>query len=531
MGLTGRSIIGSRRGEAGGETLQALNPATGERLPPVYHAASEAEVGDAVRLADAAFSTFRRTTGLERARLLRGIAENIEALGETLVTRAVEETGLPAARIQGETARTCHQLRLFADTAEEGSWVDARIDRGDPHRRPAPRPDIRSMRRALGPAVVFGASNFPLAFSVAGGDTASALAAGNPVVVKAHPAHPGASELVGLAVRDAVRACGLHEGVFSLLYGAGHELGVALVEHPLIKAGGFTGSRAGGRALAAAAAARAEPIPFYAEMSSVNPVFILPGALRAGGEQLASGLHASVTLGAGQFCTNPGLILLSEDDHSEAFASRLGELMAQSAEFVMLTPQISSTYHEQVTSRAARARLKTVAPPRAVHEPGACQAGAALFQTDARTFLADPELGGEVFGPSTLLVTYAHHDELMEIARGLEGHLTATVHGTDEELAEHAELLSILETKVGRLVFGGFPTGVEVCHAMVHGGPYPATSDGRSTSVGTRAIFRFTRLVCYQNSPQALLPDELKDENPLGIWRLVDGRLTREPLS
>lgn len=531
MELAGRSIIGFQRGAMQGATAQGLNPATGEKLTPVYYAASAAEVDEAATLADAAFALYRHTSGRQRARFLRQMAENIEALGEPLVTRATQETGLPAARIRAETARTCHQLRLFADLVEDGTWVDARIDRAARNRQPLPKPDVRSMHRPLGPVVVFGASNFPLAFSVAGGDTASALAAGNPVIVKAHHAHPGTGELVGLAIQSAVRTCDLPEGVFSLLYGAGRELGMALIKHPLIKAGGFTGSRTAGRALMEAAASRPLPIPFYAEMSSVNPVFILPGAMRERREQLASGLHASVTLGAGQFCTNPGLVLLSDNKDTAAFIKNLGEMMAHTSEFVMLTPQICESYHEEVASRVSHARVKTVAHAPLESASGACQARAALFQTDAHAYLDNPELGGEVFGPATLVVTYAEHEQLLEVARQLEGHLTATIHGADEELPHYADLISILETKVGRLVFNGFPTGVEVCHAMVHGGPYPSTSDGRSTSVGTRAIYRFTRQVCFQDFPQTILPDELKDQNPLGIWRLVDGHLTREPLA
>jgi NADP-dependent aldehyde dehydrogenase len=337
--------------------------------------------------------------------------------------------------------------------------------------------------------------------------------------------------MVGLSVRDAARECELPEGVFSLLYGAGSEVGMALIKHPLVKAGGFTGSRAGGRALFDAASSRPEPIPFYAEMSSVNPVFILPNAMRERSEQIAAGLHASVTLGAGQFCTKPGLVLMAEDANAKAFAQKLSELMTSTAAFTMLTPGIRAAYHAGVSARTHHAQVETIAHRTVEQEAGSCQAGAALFQTDAASFLSHPELSAEVFGPSTLLITHESREQLLELARTLEGHLTATIHGTEADLREAGDLLAVLETKVGRIVFNGFPTGVEVCPAMVHGGPYPATSDGRSTSVGTRAIFRFTRQVCYQGFPDAGLPDELKDENPLGIWRLVDGQLTRESLA
>ena len=523
MKLIGRSIIGSKRGEASSVILHGFNPATGETLEPAYHGATPAEVDQAARLANAAFSSYSQTTRSQRSKFLRQIAENIEALGDTLVVRATRETGLPEGRIRTESARTCSQLRLFADLVEEGSWVDARIDHGDPNRTPIPKPDVRSLLRPLGPVVVFGASNFPLAFSVAGGDTASALAAGNPVIVKAHHAHPGTSELVGLAAANAVHQCELHEGVFSLLYGSGSEIGIALVRHPLIKAGGFTGSRAGGRALFNAAASRPEPIPFYAEMSSVNPVVILPEALSVRADQIAAGLHASVTLGAGQFCTNPGLVFLPSGLDADRFGEKLGELMAATPDQTMLTPGIRSSYEKGVAGRSSQTGVATV-----TQRSGetSCAAGTALFRIGTNQYLTNSALSEEIFGPTTLIVNYDNQEELLVLARSLEGQLTATIHGTDSELAVNHELLNILETKAGRLLFNGFPTGVEVCHAMVHGGPYPATSDGRSTSVGTRAIFRFTRQVCFQSFPDASLPEELKEENPLRIWRLVDGQLS-----
>lgn len=510
--LNGTSIIGFGRGALNGGTLQGFNPATGDELPPIYHTASNAEVDQAAQLAHAAFAIYSRTTGADRARFLRLIAANVEELGDDLIMRANQETGLTVPRLRTETARTCNQLRLFANLVEEGSWVDARIDHGDRNRQPLPKPDVRSMLRPLGPVVVFGASNFPIAFSVAGGDTASALAAGNPVIVKAHHAHPGTSELVGLAVSEAVKFCELPEGVFSLLYGSGTEIGNALVKHPLIKAGGFTGSRTGGRALFDAASSRPEPIPFYAEMSSVNPVIILPGALSERSDQIAAGLHASVTLGAGQFCTNPGLVFLADNNDSDVFVKKLGELMAGTAEQTMLTPAISTNYRNGVSARMNHAAVQAIG-------------ASALFKTTAADFLAHPELAEELFGPSTLVISYT--DQLRELVTALEGQLTATIHGSEEDLRANQDLIHLLETKAGRLVFNGFPTGVEVGHAMVHGGPYPATSDGRSTSVGTRAIFRFTRQVCFQDFPNAALPAELQDENPLGIWRMIDGEIKR----
>jgi 2,5-dioxopentanoate dehydrogenase len=522
--LAGRSLIGFREGAGSGEAWYATDPATGQYLHPAFVSATADEVEIAVRLAAEAFNVYSRTSGRERAALLRAIATKIESIAVDVIARAHQETALPQARLQGETARTCAQLRLFAQVAEEGTWVNARIDRVDPDRKPAPKPDIRSMLRPLGPVVVFGASNFPLAFSVAGGDTASALAAGNPVIVKAHPAHPGTSELVGRAIQESVRECGLPEGVFSLLFDAGTRVGTDLVKHPLVKAGGFTGSRAAGRILMDLAAARPGPIPFYAEMSSTNPVFILPGALQGRAENIVAGLHASFTLGSGQFCTKPGMVFVPQGSDATAFADKLRQLVATSVSSHLLTKNICSSYNSAIAARKADASVTLLAEGSMPATDAGFAASAALFETDAATFLAS-DLDAEIFGPTTLLVRHSTRDQVLAIARSLEGHLTATIHGTEQDLREFADLIAILENKVGRLVFNGFPTGVEVTHAMVHGGPYPATSDGRSTSVGSQAIFRFTRLLCYQGFPDAALPDELKDANPLGIWRMVDGKM------
>ena len=524
VNLSGKSIIGFRPASGKGATFRAHNPATGEALAPDFFAATAEEVQEAARLAHEAFAVYSRTSGNEKGRFLRQIAANIEAIAEELIERCGLETALPKARLQGETARTCNQLRLFAQLVEEGSWLMARIDRADPERKPAPKPDIRSVLRPLGPVVVFGASNFPLAFSVAGGDTASALAAGNPVIVKGHSAHPGTGELVGRAVQAAVRECNLPEGVFSLLFGGGNEIGTALMKHPWVKAGGFTGSRSAGKTLMNVAASRPEPIPFYAEMSSTNPVFILPGALRQNADKIAAGLYASFTLGAGQFCTKPGMVFLAQGADADRFSAKLQESVQQSAPFHLLTSVIRSSYGTGISARGGKSQVKLVAEAAA----GELGVGAIVFETDAQSFLRDPDLASEIFGPSTLLVRHSRHEEILEIARELEGHLTATIHGTEQDLREHGDLVAIVEGKVGRLIFNGFPTGVEVCHAMVHGGPFPATSDGRSTSVGTQAIYRFCRPVCFQNFPDAALPDELKDGNPLGILRMIDGEMTRE---
>lgn len=524
--LQGKSILGSHRSAAGSEHFFAVEPTSGDKLDPAFYSATVADVEKAAQLAASAFSTYGRSTGRERGNFLRKVAANLEAIAEELIERAHLETALPKPRLQGETARTCGQLRLFAQVAEEGSWVNARIDRAEPEHKPAPKPDIRSMLRPLGPVAAFGASNFPLAFSVAGGDTASAFAAGNPVIVKAHPAHPGTSELAGGAIAESVHECGLPEGLFSLLFDGGTKVGVALVTHPLVKAVGFTGSRAAGRALMDLTSSRPEPIPFFGEMSSTNPVFILPGALRERGDAIASGLHSSFTLGAGQFCTKPGMVFVERGDTSKGFQQRLRELVNGVAGYHLLTAGIRSSYKSAITTRKNNADIKsvTLAPEAA----SAQTVGAALFEIEADAFLKNHGFEVEIFGPTTLIVETSNREQLLEIAHGLEGHLTATVHGTEDDLRQFADLIAILETKVGRLIFNGFPTGVEVTHAMVHGGPYPATSDGRSTSVGSQAIFRFCRPVCYQGFPNSALPEELKDENPLGIWRMIDGRITHE---
>jgi 2,5-dioxopentanoate dehydrogenase len=530
MKILGRSLIGPQESTDSGDSFRAWNPATGETIEPTFFSATKQDVDRAAQLAADAFPVFNRLRSAEKAVLLEAIASHIEAITDLLVERAHLETALPKARLQSETARTCNQMRLFAGVVKEGSWVNARIDRADPQRKPLPKPDVRSMWHALGPVVVFGASNFPLAFSVAGGDTASALAAGNPLIVKAHPAHPGTSELVGHAIRQSVREQGLPEGMFSLLFDSGIGVGTALVQHPLVKAGGFTGSIAAGRALMNLAAARPEPIPFYAEMGSTNPLFILPGAMATRGREIAAGLHGSFTLGGGQFCTKPGLVFLPESNDGAIFLKEFEDKVAHSSKFTLLTSGIRAAYGRDVERRKSRTDVAVVAEGEPAGNEGAFLAGAAVFQTDVPAILAKPDLSEEVFGPSTLLIRFTNKEQILQAARCLAGHLTATIHGTPQDLRDFAELIEILRNKVGRIIFNGYPTGVEVCHAMMHGGPYPASTHSNTTSVGTQAIYRFARPVCYQDFPSAALPDELKDENPLGIWRMIDGKLTRGQL-
>lgn len=530
MTLHGKSLVAGLLGQSGGRTFRAVNPATNTVLDPDFHEVSPAEVDRAMSAAEAALADYRSRPAAERAHFLDSIATGIEGLGDVLLQRASAETGLPLARITAERGRTCAQLRLFAGLVRDGSWVDARIDPALPGRQPLPRPDLRRMLQPLGPVVVFGSSNFPLAFSVAGGDTASALAAGCPVVVKAHRAHPGTSELVAGAITEAVKACGLPAGVFSLLHGGGATIGIAMVEHPATTAVGFTGSQTAGRALFASAAARPHPIPVFAEMSSINPVFVLPGALRERGLAIAQGLLASFTLGVGQFCTKPGLIFLQFGPETDAFLQTLAEIVRAAPCGTMLTGGIHAEFVGNRAKITAVTGVQMLAQGEAAPRPEATESEPSVATTTGRNFLAHPELGTEAFGPFTLAVLTDHAAELLACAAALEGQLTATVHGNDDDLAAARGLLGVLERKAGRLVINGFPTGVEVCPAMHHGGPYPATTDARFTSVGTAAIHRWARPICYQGLPDRLLPPELQNANPLGLLRLVNGQPTRDPV-
>ena len=525
MELSGFSFIACRRGAPGGETFTARNAATGAAVEPFFASSSMEELDAAASASAQAFAAYLTSSVVQRAGLLRAIAVGLETKTALLVSRAMLETGLPEGRLHGKIGRTCGQLRLFASVIEEGSWQNTCIDTALPDRKPLPRPDLRSMLFPVGPVAVFGASNFPLAFSVAGGDTASALAAGNPVIVKAHSAHPGTSEIVAAVITGAVNQNNMHPGVFSMLFDKGIKLGQALVKHPAIQSVAFTGSKRGGRALMDLAASRECPIPCFTEMSSVNPVFVLPGALANNPRLRAKGLHSSFTLGAGQFCTKPGLIFLPESDGAGVFRDEIDSLTAACESFTMLTHEIADAYHRGVAERHARG-----VDIKAASSATSPQTHAVIFQTDIATFRQNPLLQEEIFGPSALLVSWSNRDDLLAAADSLEGHLTATILGNQDDLAGNQDLVAILERKVGRLVFNGYPTGVEVSYAMVHGGPYPATSDGRFTSVGAQAILRFVRPRCYQNFPQTSLPVALRDENSFGIWRLVNGSLTRDPI-
>lgn len=513
--------IGFALHTSNGNPWNALDATTGQALDGDFRTATAHDVDRALQKAASAFETYRSIPAAARAAFLRAIATHIEALGDTLVGRVMQESALAEARVRNERARTTAQLRMFADHITEGAWADAVIDHGDPQRSP-PKPDLRRMLHPVGPVVVFTASNFPLAYSTAGGDTASALAAGCPVIVKAHEAHPGTNALVAEAILAAAEETGMPDGVFSTLYAQGYDTGAQLVTHPLTKAVGFTGSRRGGRALFDLAARREAPVPVFAEMSSVNPIFLLPEIVKTQGTSLASQIAASVNLGAGQFCTCPGLIVVQDDAHAEQFIAALATAFAGYAPLTMLHAGIMQNYLA-VKSRMFSYRGVEMVFHQAEGADDQQKAGPAMASVHASEFLSNGVLQEEVFGPFTMVIRCADNAQYQAVAKRIDGQLTATLCGTEEELIRAQTLTDILREKAGRLVFNGVPTGVEVCSAMVHGGPYPATTDSRFTAVGHAAILRWVRPVAFQNCPQDLLPDALKDVNVLGIWRTVDG--------
>ena len=518
------NIIAGTQGATGTTSLQSVNPATQKPLPEKFAVATIADVDAAAIAAYEAWKVYKKTTGDIRASFLRTIADEIEALGDILVHRAMAESGLPENRIKGERGRTCNQLRLFASLAEEGSWVDAIIDEAIPGRQPLPKPDIRKMSIALGPVAVFTASNFPLAFSTAGGDTASALAAGCPVIVKAHPSHLGTNALVAQAITIATKKCQLPEGVFSSLQG-GIETGQQLVKHPLIKAVGFTGSYRGGKALFDIANSRPEPIPVYAEMGSNNPIIILPEKLATDYQALADTIAGSVNLGAGQFCTNPGILVVQQSEASALFLQALQASFAQLQAATMLNEGIFNNYNKGKNACINTEGVSLLYAQ--ANGNGDWKGAPAIGLTSAALFLQNKHLQEEVFGPFTLVVSCENKEELMQVAHSFNGQLSATIMGTQEELAAEEALVEILSQKAGRVIFNGVPTGVEVCPAMHHGGPFPSTSNPLFTSVGTDAIKRFARPVSFQNMPDQLLPPALKADNPLNIWRTVNGQKTK----
>ena len=523
--ILGHNYIGGQRSAQGSVIVNSVDATTGQALPYDFYQATAQEVDRAACAAAAAYPAYKALSAERRAAFLDAIADELDALDDEFVALVCRETALPAARIAGERGRTSGQMRLFATVLRRGDFYAARIDQAQPERTPLPRPDLRQCRIGVGPVAVFGASNFPLAFSTAGGDTASALAAGCPVVFKAHSGHMATAEQVADAILRAAERTGMPQGVFNMIYGAG--VGEALVKHPSIQAVGFTGSLKGGRALCDMAAARPQPIPVFAEMSSINPVIILPQALQVRSATVARELAASVVQGCGQFCTNPGLVIGLRSPAFTAFIEQLvGQINEQPAQ-TMLNAGTLRSYAKGVSQLAEHALVEHLA---GLAQQGA-QAQPQVFRADVRLLLeGDPVLQEEVFGPTTVVIEVQDAAQLDAAIQSLHGQLTATLIGEPEDLQQFGGLTPLLEQKVGRILINGYPTGVEVCDAMVHGGPYPATSDARGTSVGTLAIDRFLRPVCFQNYPDSLLPEPLKNANPLGIQRLVDGQTTRNPL-
>ena len=516
-----KNIIGFSISNEGDSYTQGFNPKTGESLSGDFSNANYEEVHLAVEKATEAFETYRKFSGKKKSLFLNAIADEIENLGNLLIDRCCAESGLPNARIVGERGRTVGQLRMFANLISEGSWLEASIEIADMERKPIPKPDIRKMLVPMGPVVVFAASNFPLAFSTAGGDTASALAGGNPVIVKAHSAHPGTSAFIGSAIMKAAKNTGMPDGVFSLLHGSGKVVGQSLISHSGVKAAGFTGSQVAGRILFDLANQRKEPIPFFAEMGSVNPVLLLPTALNPKTVEM---LSTSITMGSGQFCTNPGLLLALESDLLEQFINDLSRALELIEPDVMLTEKICKAYYNDVDLSLSNQDVKVESKVQSSDELNI--ASSVLVSVSGESFLKNPKLAEEIFGPYSMIVKCENKDQLNNILSTLNGQLTGTVIGSEDEMQSFILSIDQLEKRVGRLIFNGAPTGVEVCSSMQHGGPYPASSDSRFTSVGAMAIKRFARPVAFQSWPDSQLPDELKNDNPLNIWRLINGKWT-----
>ena len=528
MELTGKQLIAGREVSSTSDSFQADNPATGRTLEPAFFEATTAEIDEAVAAALEAFDSFKSKRAEARADFLDAIADETLALGDEFLERTAAETGYPLARCSAERDRAINHTRQFANLIREGSWLDARIDLPDLTRKPIPKPDVRSLMQPLGPVAVFGASNFPIAISVLGADTMSAFASGCPVVVKGHPAHPGTCELAARAIYTAAEKARMPAGVFSLIQGRSHEVGTALVQHPDITAAAFTGSLAGGRALFDIANQRPVPIPFYAEMGSVNPLFILPGALKSRVSKIADGFVAALTQGNGQFCTNPGLVLGNKSEDWARFSELVKEKVMAVAPATMLHAGIHSAYRSGIESRCENEALKVLGHSSENADDDKLEAAAYLFETTQQGLADDPTLLDELFGPCSTLVSCDGLEDMVTVAKSLKGSLSVTIHATEEDLANQKELISILQTKTGRLIFNGYPVGLEVCHSIHHGGPYPATTHSHYTSVGTRAIERFVRPICYQDWPNSMLPIELQDANPRGVFRLLNGQRTRD---
>ena len=527
--ITGKNYLGNTLSAKGTKTFRTFNPQTNTENSFVITEATSEEISQAAELAAQAFQTYSKKSGKEKASFLRAIADEIEALGEALVEVYTSESGLPAGRAMGERGRTVGQLRAFAAHVEEGSWTEATIDTAQPERQPMPKGDLRKMNIALGPIVVFGASNFPFAFSTAGGDTAAALAAGCSVIVKSHPMHAGTGEMVASAVIKAAEKTGMPNGVFSNLNSSGIEVGQELVQHTNVKGVGFTGSIRGGRALYDLAAKRPEPIPVFAEMGSINPVVFLPEALNSGAETWAKTYAGSITLGAGQFCTNPGLLIGIKGDGLNQFAQTLAEEIVKVEPTCMLHPTIVGAYESNKAKATSQNGIEVLADFDG--DSKANYGRQIVSKVAGSTFLENPTLHHEVFGPFSLLVECENEAQLEQVLNKLEGQLTGTIVASDTEIVANSGIVSAMQHRVGRIIFNGVPTGVEVCPSMQHGGPYPASTDPRFTAVGVDSIKRWVRPFSFQAWPNNLLPDELKNENPLSILRNVDGVKTTDKIS
>lgn len=522
--ISGKNIIGNKLSKQGDVTYKTFNPKTNKETDFTFYEATSVEINEAVELASEAYKVYKDISGIKKAGFLEAIALEIEALGDELIETYCKESGLPEGRARGERGRTMGQLRAFAALLKEGSWVEAVIEKGQPDREPMPKADIRKMLFPLGPVVVFGASNFPLAFSTAGGDTASALAAGCPVIVKSHPMHSGTGELVSMAIIKAAQQTGMPNGVFSNLNSSGFEVGQQLVKHHKVKAVGFTGSLHGGMALYKLANERDEPIPVFAEMGSINPVVIFPSALEASGQVWATKYASSITMGAGQFCTNPGLVLGIKGEQMDAFAKTLSQEILKLEPTSMLHPNIYGKYTEGKNDLSGQDGVTVIADY--TKETSANVARPTILKVSGAKFLANPKLHKEVFGPFSVIVSCKDAAQLEEVLNNLEGQLTGTILGNEKDFATYGNVVDTLQSRVGRILFNGVPTGVEVCSSMVHGGPFPASTDARFTSVGTSAIKRWVRPVSFQDWPNKFLPKALQDENPLGIVRLEEGSYT-----
>lgn len=526
--ITGKNYIGSQLKASGTKAFKTFNPQLNKENPEEFIEATPEEINETVVLANQAFATYKNCSGTEKANFLNAIADEILALGEELLVQYCSESGFPRGRAEGERGRMIGQLRSFAEMLTEGSWVQATIDTAVTDRQPAPKEDLRKMLVPLGPVVVFGSSNFPFAFSTAGGDTASALAAGCPVIVKSHSMHIGTGEMIASAVIKAAQKTNMPEGVFSNLVGGGTTLGASLVQHPLVKAVGFTGSIRGGRALFDLAAQRPEPIPVFAEMGSVNPVVFLPNALKENSQKWATAYAGSITMGAGQFCTNPGLLIAVKGAELDQFSEQLAAAIEKIEPFCMLHPSMQADFKsgrvkmEWQDGVSKVAQFKGEVPPNYGRQT--------VLKVDGKTFLENKTLSHEVFGPFSIIVQCDDEAQLVQIVNQLDGQLTGTIIGESNELKQHTEVITAMQSRVGRLIFNGVPTGVEVCPSMIHGGPYPASSDSRFTAVGIHAVYRWVRPFSYQNWPNDLLPDELQNENPLQILRTINNSSTQSPI-